>query len=150
MHISSGSVAEGEQPDNCGSILLEMGTFKSSSPLKVIICNPLAAEAYENLEAHGDKIFRLVEFPDKEDKPYRDESEASRGGEIQFFYLTTLRTETLLGDAKAFTLSRDGHWLTYVSSDRKIRVLKAGEKPEDNDHSYRAGGSVDEERGSRG
>lgn len=107
---------------------------------------PVPAESYETIQAHGDKIFWLVDCEEKEEKSLKEEADPSKGGEIQFYDLTTLKLETLIGDVKAFTLSRNGQWLSYVSSDRKIRVLKAGEKPEEHDSSYRAGGWVDEER----
>lgn len=71
-----------------------------------------------------------------------DEEEPGAKGNIECYDFATKREETLINKVSSFTLSGDSHWLCYYSA-KKLRVVKAGEKPQDNDPSYRKGGWID-------
>ncbi|MBS0272239.1 MAG: PDZ domain-containing protein [Proteobacteria bacterium] len=71
-----------------------------------------------------------------------DEDDSGAKGNIECYDFATKREETLITKVSSFTLSGDFHWLCYYSA-KKLRVVKAGEKPQDNDLSYRKGGWID-------
>ncbi len=50
--------------------------------------------------------------------------------------------DTLISNLSSFTLSKNSQCLAYYGN-RQLRVIKAGEKPQDNDPSYRKGGVID-------
>ncbi len=52
------------------------------------------------------------------------------------------KSETLISKVSSFEISKDCQWLCY-SSAKRLRVVKAGEKPQDADPSYRKGGWID-------
>ncbi|MEB3701550.1 S41 family peptidase [Candidatus Bealeia paramacronuclearis] len=52
------------------------------------------------------------------------------------------KEELLVSRLSSFSLSGDRTQLAYVSQ-KKIRVIKAGEKPSEHDHSYKNGGWID-------
>src|SRR3989338_232622 len=61
---------------------------------------------------------------------------------IKCYEFAGQKEETLLSKVGSFILSGDCQWLCYYSS-KKLRVVKAGEKPPENDPSYRKGGWID-------
>lgn len=70
-----------------------------------------------------------------------DEDNVSPGS-LECYDFATQKEETLVSKISSFTLSADFQWLCYYGS-KKLRVIKAGEKPQDNDTSYRKGGWID-------
>jgi tricorn protease len=66
----------------------------------------------------------------------------SSSGSIECYDFATKKEETMIPKVSSFTLSGDSQWLCYYGS-KKLRVVKAGEKPQDNDPSYRKGGWID-------
>lgn len=71
-----------------------------------------------------------------------DEEDPSTKGNIECYDFATQKEETIITKVSSFALSGDFHWLCYYSA-KKLRVVKAGEKPQDNDPSYRKGGWID-------
>lgn len=107
---------------------------------------PVQAGAYGNLVAGDDKIYWLLETPLSlhEHESHKEDEQSLHS--IQMYDLNTLKCETLVTDAHTMTLSRDGQWLMYTTLEKKMRLIKAGEKPEEHDTSYKAGGWIDDER----
>jgi tricorn protease len=71
-----------------------------------------------------------------------DDDEGSHRGSIEVYDFATQKEESIVSKVSSFILSGDCHTLCYYGS-RKLRVIKAGEKPQDNDPSYRKGGWID-------
>ncbi|MBA3813767.1 MAG: PDZ domain-containing protein [Alphaproteobacteria bacterium] len=71
-----------------------------------------------------------------------DEDDSSSKGNVECYDFATQKEETLISKVSSFTLSADSKWLCYYGA-KKLRVIKAGEKPQDNDPSYRKGGWID-------
>lgn len=74
-----------------------------------------------------------------------DEEESRSCCNLNCYDFATQKEETLVSQIFSFSLSGDNQWLCYYAS-RKLRVIKAGEKPQDNDSSYRKGGWIDLKR----
>lgn len=70
-----------------------------------------------------------------------DEEESSKGS-LECYDFGTQKEDTLVSKVSSFVLSSDSQWLCYYGA-KRLRVLKAGEKPQDNDTSYRKGGWID-------
>lgn len=68
--------------------------------------------------------------------------EMSPKGSIECYDFGLQKEETLVSKVSTFSLSTDSQWLCYYGA-KKLRVIKAGEKPQDNDTSYRKGGWID-------
>lgn len=71
-----------------------------------------------------------------------DEEDVRTRGKIECYDFATQKEETLVSHVSSFSLSADRQWLCYYGA-KKLRVIKAGEKPQDNDSSYRKGGWID-------
>jgi len=71
-----------------------------------------------------------------------DEEEQSAKGSIECYDFATQKEDTLVSKISSFSLSADHQWLCYYGA-KKLRVIKVGEKPQDNDTSYRKGGWID-------
>ncbi|HUX79491.1 MAG TPA: S41 family peptidase, partial [Alphaproteobacteria bacterium] len=71
-----------------------------------------------------------------------EDNDPSMLGSIECYDFVTKKEETLIPKVSSFTLSGDSQWLCYYAA-KKLRVVKAGEKPQDNDPSYRKGGWID-------
>lgn len=69
-------------------------------------------------------------------------SEMSSKGNLECYDFGTQKEETLVSKVSTFVVSADSQWLCYYGA-KKLRVIKAGEKPQDNDPSYRKGGWID-------
>lgn len=63
-------------------------------------------------------------------------------GTLEFYDFATQKEDTLVSKVSSFSLSADSQWLCYYGA-KRLRVIKAGEKPQDNDTSYRKGGWID-------
>lgn len=68
--------------------------------------------------------------------------DASAYGSLKSYDFSLQREETLIHKLSSYTLSQDRQWLCYYGA-KKLRVVKAGEKPIDMDPSYRKGGWID-------
>ncbi|GAA2887364.1 hypothetical protein GCM10010517_51210 [Streptosporangium fragile] len=71
-----------------------------------------------------------------------DDYAESSDGTLHVYDFAKQKQETLVGDVSEFRLGRDGTTLLY-RADRRLRVVKAGEAPEDDDSPGRASGWVD-------
>lgn len=71
----------------------------------------------------------------------RGEEALSRGN-LECYDFATKKEETLITKLSSFSLSGNSQWLCYYGA-KKLRVIKAGEKPQENDLSYRKGGWID-------
>ncbi len=79
---------------------------------------------------------------DTEDEDEEHEKPSHSAGKLSLYDFNTLKHETLLTDVLHFSLSENKQYLAYCT-DKRLRVLKAGEKPEESDTSYKAGGWFD-------
>jgi tricorn protease len=70
-----------------------------------------------------------------------DEDPSLRGS-LECYDFATQKAETLVTKVASFNLSKDRHWLCYYGG-KRLRVIKAGEKPQETDPSYRKGGWID-------
>lgn len=66
----------------------------------------------------------------------------SSHGSLKCYDFAALKEETLISKVGSYTLSANCQWLCYYGS-KKLRVVKAGEKPQEHDPSYRKGGWID-------
>ena len=71
-----------------------------------------------------------------------DGEDPSSRGNLECYDFATKKEETLITKISSFILSGDSQWLCYYGA-RRLRVVKAGEKPQENDLSYRKGGWID-------
>lgn len=71
-----------------------------------------------------------------------EEHESAPHGNIECYDFNLKKDETLISKVSSFDVSGDSQWICYYGS-KKLRVVKAGEKPQDNDPSYRKGGWID-------
>ncbi|WP_329079859.1 S41 family peptidase [Streptosporangium sp. NBC_01469] len=71
-----------------------------------------------------------------------DDYADSSDGTLHVYDFAKQKQETLVGDVSEFRLGRDGSTLLYHSG-RRLRMVKAGEEPEDDDAPGRTSGWVD-------
>ncbi|ACZ86968.1 S41 family peptidase [Streptosporangium roseum] len=71
-----------------------------------------------------------------------DDYADSSDGTLQVYDFAGQKQETLVGDVSEFQLGRDGTTLLYQAG-KRLRVIKAGEAPEDDDTPSRGSGWVD-------
>lgn len=106
---------------------------------------PVREDVYHGLYATEERVFFL-----KESEQGIEESAISKDGgqgcDLWSFELNTLKTDLFTEDVRDVRLSRKGEWLSLVSDNRHVRVLRTTEKPEEDDSSFRSGGWVDFER----
>jgi tricorn protease len=91
---------------------------------------PVPEGIYSSLAALKDKVLMLswpVEGAIGQDWM---ETGAEAKGALECFSLETLKAETLVQGVSAFELGADGRTLVYRAKDR-LRVIKAGEKPDE-------------------
>jgi len=72
----------------------------------------------------------------------KDDNGTSSRGNLECYDFVMKKEETLVNKVGSFVLSGDHQWLCYYGA-KKLRVIKAGEKPQDTDTSYRKGGWID-------
>lgn len=61
---------------------------------------------------------------------------------LECYDFATQKRQVLIPNMSTFSLSANGQWLCYYESSN-LRVVKAGEKPQEQDLSYRKGGWID-------
>lgn len=107
---------------------------------------PVAEGLYTKIAGLKGKAIYLSFPPAHKDEDDEDH-EASPGdeGELEVYDFSTLKQESILSNVGGFSLSFDANWIVYHTG-KRLRVLKAGEKPEEQDTSYKAGGWLDWER----
>lgn len=71
-----------------------------------------------------------------------NEEDSTPKGSLECYDFATQKEDTLVSKVSSFSLSGDHQWLCYYGA-KKLRVIKAGEKPQDSDTSYRKGGWID-------
>ncbi|WP_371778448.1 S41 family peptidase [Streptosporangium subroseum] len=74
-----------------------------------------------------------------------DDYADSSDGTLHFYDFAKQKQETLVGDVSEFQLGRDGATLLYQAG-KRLRVIKAGETPEEDDSPGRTSGWVDMHR----
>lgn len=70
-----------------------------------------------------------------------DENDPGSRNTLQSYDFAMQQNDILVSNISSFTLSGDNLWLCYYGS-KKLRVIKAGEKPQEHDNSYRKGGWI--------
>ncbi len=73
------------------------------------------------------------------------EENGTSQGNLECYDFVLKKEDTLMTQVSSFTLSGDFQWLCAYGA-KKLRITKAGEKPLDNDPSYRKGGWIDLKR----
>ena len=74
--------------------------------------------------------------------PKGDEDGSQSQNTLECYDFAMQKGDVLVHNVSSFTVSGNGQWLCYYSS-QKLRVIKAGEKPQETDPSYRKGGWID-------
>jgi tricorn protease len=109
---------------------------------------PIPEGRYAQIEGLPKGKVLFLEFPvfdherDAEEEEEDNEKPTHHAGKLSVYDFHTLKHETLLTDVQHFGLSENKLHLVYCT-DKRLRVLKAGEKPEESDTSYKAGGWFD-------
>ncbi len=67
------------------------------------------------------------------------------GASLKIYDFQSQREQTLVNSVRSFDISLDHEWLLY-KTDNRLRVVKAGEKPPEEDPSYKKGGWLDLDR----
>jgi len=107
---------------------------------KRILEFPVEEGNYTLIHGIPGKALYLSPFPQSALSENGDEM--SPKGSLECYDFGTQKEETLVSKVSTFSLSADSQWLCYYGA-KKLRVIKAGEKPQDNDTSYRKGGWID-------
>lgn len=71
-----------------------------------------------------------------------EEEDPTTRGNLECYDFAMKKEETLIPKISFYSLSGDSQWLCYYGA-KRLRVVKAGEKPQDNDSSYRKGGWIE-------
>jgi tricorn protease len=100
---------------------------------------PIIEGRYLHLEAGFDKIFLLKER-DPLGHADDEDTEPTSPFSLEMYDMGSLRQDSLIPSLTTLCLSLNREWMAYTTKERQLRVIKAGEKPDDNDSSYRGGG----------
>ncbi|MEV6982122.1 PDZ domain-containing protein [Sphaerisporangium sp. NPDC051017] len=107
-----------------------------------VVAFPVAEGRYDSVAAMKDKVlFTSSPVEGSRGDDYADPVT----GTLQAYDLTRQKLETLVSGVTEFQLGRDGTTLLYRARHR-LRVIKAGESPSDDDSPSRAGGWIDLDR----
>eukprot|EP00210_Caulerpa_lentillifera_P008973 g8564.t1 len=131
----------------------EKGEDKKDQPLRIdlegiqnrIVPVPVPEGRYRNIQGTKDRIFFLslaTELPTNEDL---EGEEHFCDADLECYDLSTLKHDTFVPSVGSYTLSGD-HKMILLYTQHKLRVIGTGEKPDEQDQSYRAGGWVDWKR----
>ncbi|MGL4824720.1 MAG: S41 family peptidase [Alphaproteobacteria bacterium] len=127
---------------------------KAPKPLKVDLEGiqqrflefPVSEGRYTQIEGLPKGKVLFLDFSEAshehEDEDEEREKPTHCAGKLSLYDFNALKQETLLTDVLHFSLSENKQYLVYCT-DKRLRVLKAGEKPEESDTSYKAGGWFD-------
>ena len=97
-----------------------------------IVAFPCPPSYYKQIAALDNKVI-LTEFPAPVHTITADDSdEAEPAGKLSVYDFAKLKQETLVSGVDSFRLARDHKTLAYRSKER-LRVIKAGEKPPEQD-----------------
>ena len=98
-----------------------------------VIAFPCAHGYYKQIAALDNKVI-MTEFPTQVHAITAHDSEKPElQGKLSVYDFTKLKQETLVSEVDSFLLARDHKTLAYRSKDR-LRVIKAGEKPPEQDN----------------
>lgn len=103
-----------------------------------VLSFPLDVDDYVGVWAVGDKVFFMLDTS-------ADDGDTFVGSLISFD-MTLLKEDTFYKDLRDVCMARGGEWMSIIDDEKKLRVLRTSEKPEDEDTSFRAGGWFDFER----
>ncbi|MFI7054150.1 PDZ domain-containing protein [Streptosporangium canum] len=104
-----------------------------------VVAFPVPEGRYERIAGIKGKALYLT-FP--VEGSLGDDYADSSDGTLQVYDFAHQKQETLVGDVSEFQLGRDGTTLLYQAG-KRLRVIKAGETPEDDDAPSRGSGWVD-------
>ncbi len=118
---------------------------KKNKPWDIQLCNiasrihglPLSSDHYLDLLALKGKVLLLIANHGSYDEDSTEEVETTH---VDVFEYGHHKREALFSDVMDWVLSSDGQWLAYQNSHKRLRVIKAGEKPDDSDTSVITGG----------
>lgn len=95
-----------------------------------VLAFPVDEGRYGRIAAAEGKAL-YTQFPIESSLDIRLDAKEESGGALQCWNLKTFKEETLATGVTGFSLSRDRAMMAYISS-KKLRVVKAGEKPPEN------------------
>ncbi|MEO3812597.1 PDZ domain-containing protein [Sphaerisporangium sp. B11E5] len=104
-----------------------------------VIAFPVPEGRYHRVAGLKDKVLFIV-YPVSGSRG--DEYADPVSGTLQAYDLRKQKLDTIAGDVSDFRLGQDGSTLLYRSG-RRLRVVKAGESPSDDDATTRAAGWID-------
>ncbi|WP_405149547.1 PDZ domain-containing protein [Sphaerisporangium sp. NBC_01403] len=107
-----------------------------------VVAFPVPEGRYERVAGMRDKVL-FTSFPVEGSRG--DEFAESTSGTLLAYDFVKQKSETLVSDVTDFHLGRDATTLLYRSGQR-LRVIRAGEPPSEDDSPGRAGGWIDLDR----
>ena len=108
---------------------------------------PVPSAFIRGLCAAQDRVFLLTKAEAKSPIEVNEDGAAgAKGYNVSMYDLVQLKQDLLMGDVISMQLSPKKDWMAFVSSQKRVRVLRTGEKGDDEDTSYRKGGWFDFER----
>lgn len=69
-----------------------------------------------------------------------------KGYDLVCFEFASLKEDVWMSDVVTVRTTSDGAWMSVVTTDKRLRVIKTTEKPDDEDRSFREGGWLDWDR----
>ncbi len=111
-----------------------------------IVPFPVPAGDYKDLRCTRGKVFWTLgdpgpSLPDEDEEDTKPEAHS-----LQMYDMQALKLDHLAAGVTSLSLCQNGGWIAYTTPDKRLRVIKSGEKPDEHDLSYRAGGWVEESR----
>jgi tricorn protease len=103
-----------------------------------VVSFPMDADDYVGVWAVGDKVFFMLDISADDDDTFV--------GSLLSFDMSLLKEDTFYKDLRDISMARGGEWMSIIDDEKKLRVLRTGEKPEDEDTSFRGGGWFDFQR----
>lgn len=114
-----------------------------------ILAFPLSEGLYGDILALKGKAMFMVSSvrgvldQDEED----DEHGSARGYALKVYDFESHKAETLITEVTDLEISQDHQWIVYSDTDNELRVVKAGEKPDDSEEaSAKKAGWIDLDR----
>lgn len=126
---------EGKKPASPKPIKIDLKGIEDR-----IVEFPVEVGAYSNIQGIPGKVLYLSH--PLQNLTESNGEEISSHASIKCYDFTAQKEDSLIPKVGYFLLSGDRQWLCYYSA-KRLRVVKAGEKPQDNDPSYRKGGWID-------
>lgn len=106
---------------------------------------PMPEGDFRKIQASMGKLF-FLRAVDLEEKTSALAPAKPKGLHFGFFDVGALKEEVICPGILDMNLTAAGDWVSLVQVDKSIRLLRAGEKPDEEDRSYKAGGRFDYDR----